>query len=83
MKGYVKGKYACTHRFLMGHLDAQAGKSPTSNFACCDLYCQDANLALPIATSAAHTGNTQSVSSNEQKALKGKLLSFRQSFLAE
>ena len=37
IKDYVKGKYACRYKFLMGHFEAQATETSTSNFSCCDL----------------------------------------------
>ena len=54
MKDYVKGKYACRRKFLMGHFEAQVTETSASNFSCCDLCSKDANLAVPVAATVAH-----------------------------
>ena len=83
MKDYVKGKYTCRRKFLMGHFDAQVTETSASNFSCCDLCSKDANLAIPIAAAVAHNRRTRSVSSQQKNLLKGKLIAFRKSLLVE
>ena len=87
IKDYVKGKYECRRKFLMGHFDEEGGKSHTATGktkpVCCDMCSKDANLTVPVAAPAPHVGKMRSVSSEEKETLRHRLITHGKSLYSE